>query len=75
MSKRPGIMLKLPDGRVVIRYNKQPLLQEHNRVVLNLLNDDLSLKKDNDQAEVKILKSVAAYNEMLSKCELVGYVD
>lgn len=67
-------MLKLPDNRIVIRYNQQPLLGSHNKVVLHLLNDDLSLKKK-DNEEMTILKDVSVYNEMLNKSELVGYVD
>lgn len=75
MSRRPGIMLKLPDGRIVIRYNKQPLLQERNKVVLHLLNDNFTLQKDEKGNEKTVLRDVSKYNEMLPSCQLIGYVD
>jgi hypothetical protein len=74
MRGRPGNIMKLPDGRLAVRYNKQDLLKDHNKVVLHLLNDDFSLQLK-DGKEVTVIKTVEDYNSMLPQCEAVGMID
>lgn len=71
--RNPGMIIQIPDGRKVIRYNKQPLLKK-GKVVLHLLNEDYSLKISEGK-EATIFKPVDEYNAMLPGSKLIGYVD
>lgn len=74
MNKKPGIMFELPDKRKAIVYNNQPLMKEKGKVIINLLNDDLSLKMVNSNPSL-LMKSVEIYNEEVQTWKMMGYVD
>ena len=75
--KKPGILLELPDKRLVIVYNNQPLLPKHGKVVLHLIDKNHNLIKDEAGKPKTIIKTLDAYNlenqENVNK--LIGYVD
>jgi|WetSurMetagenome_2_1015567.scaffolds.fasta_scaffold1111547_1 hypothetical protein len=71
--KKPGRILKLSDGRTVILYNNQPLLQEKGMVILNLIDADYNLLTNEQGNPRTIIQAVEVFNE-LDK-ELIGYID
>ncbi len=73
--EKSGIIAKLPDGRKVIIYDKQPLIKEKGKVVLNLVDDDYNIIVDNIGNPKIIIKDVSIYNEEMQVATLLGYVD
>ena len=75
--KNSGIILKLPDERNVIVYTKQPLLEEKGKVIMNLVDENLNLIKDETGKPKIIIKSVEQYNlENENRINtVVGFVD
>jgi len=75
--KNSGIILKLPDERMVIVYDKQPLLKENGKVIMNLVDEKYNLIKDENDKPKIIMKDVDQYNiENQNKINrLIGYVD
>lgn len=67
--KKPGIIMLLPDGRKIIMYEDQPLLQEKGKVILTLLTDDL------EPTEKKLIKDVHVWNEQAQACKILGFAD
>ena len=73
--KNPGIIFKLPDNRICIAYNKQPLLEERGKIILNLVDEDYNLLKHENGKPKVLIKSVDLYNEEAHTWKLMGYVD
>lgn len=60
--KNSGVILKISDERIVIVYNKQPLLAEKGMVIMNLVDEKCNLIKDESGKPKIIIKSVEQYN-------------
>lgn len=76
--RNPGIILKLADGRKVIVYNKQQLmLKGKSKVIMNLIDDDHILIKDENGKPKILIKDLAQYNleNQEGINELIGYID
>lgn len=64
--KNPGIIYDMPDGRTVVIYYEQPLI-EKGKIVLYLVDDSFKTKK--------ILKDTLTFNEEIKTYKLKGFVD
>lgn len=75
-KRRSGHLIQIPDGRTVVRFNDQPLLKEHKKVVLHLLNEDYSLQKEGEK-ELTLVKTIEEYNTMIKDpgCKAIGMID
>ncbi len=71
------MMLQLSDGRKVLIYNKQPLLKEKGKIVMNLIDESLNLIKDENGKPKIIFKDLGVYNSEVLEgvIKLIGYVD
>lgn len=73
-DKNSGIIARLSDNRLVIIYNKRPLLSEKGFVILHLVDENYNLIKENNKPKT-LLKRVDIYNEEMQAAKLIGYVD
>lgn len=73
--KNSGVIAKLPDDRIVIIYNKQPLAKDKGKIILNLVDEKYNLIKGEDGKPKVIIKDIAIYNEEMQAATLIGYVD
>lgn len=73
--KNSGIIVKLPDNRMVIVYNKQPLAKEKGKIILNLVDEKYNLIKGEGGEPKVIIKDIHTYKEEMKKATLIGYVD
>lgn len=64
----------MADGRNAILYDKQPLLQDHRKLVLHLVDDKYNPILGAGGPK-KILKDLDKYNAELPQMKLIGYVD
>ena len=76
MSKNPGKIIKLSDGRLVIVYDYQPLALSKNKIVLHLIDENHNhLVNTNTGVYKTLVKSITDFNEEMKKAELIGFVD
>jgi hypothetical protein len=75
MSRKPGVIAKLPDDRMVIVYRDQPLLEKKGKVILSLIDENYSLILGEDNKPKIIIQDVHVYNESMQAATLIGYVD
>ncbi len=77
MSKKPGVILRLPDERLVIVYNEQPLLVSRGYIILHLVDKDYNLIEDDGKHPLTLLRSVDQYNleNESGANKLIGHVD
>ncbi len=75
--KKPGVILRLSDDRLVIVYNDQPLLVSNSKVVMTLIDGKYDPLIDENGKPKTILKDVAQYNLENSNglIKLMGYID
>lgn len=74
MNNGPGFIAKLPDGRTVIVYDKQPLLKAKGKVVLHVVDEKFEHVMG-DNGPKTILKDVHVYNEEMVAAKHLGFVD
>lgn len=73
--KNPGRFIKSGDGRFFVIFNNQPLLQEKQKMILNLADEKGGLILDEKGKPKIILKDVEVYNLERTWYKLKGYVD
>ena len=73
--KNSGIIVKLPDERICIVYNNQPLAKEKGKIILNLVEEKYNPIKGEDNKPKVIMKDVHIYNEVMQAATLIGYID
>jgi len=73
--KKPGILVRLPDDRVCIVYEAQPLIAEYSKVVLHLVDDSYNIIIGANGRPKLLMKDVSVYNEEMQAATLIGYVD
>jgi hypothetical protein len=73
--KNSGIIAKLPDNRMVIVYDKQPLVKEKGKIILNLVDEKHNLIIGESGEPKVIIKDIHTYKEEMKKATLIGYVD
>jgi hypothetical protein len=73
--KNSGIIIRLPDNRMVIVYDRQPLAKEKGKIILNLVDENHNLIKGEDGKPKVIMKDIHVYNEEMQVATLIGYVD
>lgn len=69
----PGTLARLSDGRQVIIYNSQPLIATKSKVVLTLLNEDLSIALDENKKPRTILLGNVEFDIKCSQREIVAF--
>lgn len=74
MRGNPGTIARMADGRMVIIYDKQPLLAEKGKVVVHLIGEDY-VPLVEDGKKKTLLFDVAIYNELTSTWAVMGKVD
>ncbi len=74
MARKPGTLAEMPDGRKVIIYDNQPLLKEHGKVIVHLIDDDYNLIMQNGKLKI-LMFAVHVYNELTSTWKAFGKVD
>lgn len=74
MSRNPGTIARMADGRVVIIYDRQPLLKEKGKVVVHLVDDRYNPIEENGRKKT-LLFDIAIYNELIPTWKAMGKVD
>lgn len=74
MSRRPGIIIEMDDGRMAIVYNDQPL-EFKDKIILNLITNDFKPVKGKDDKNATLIKSKDDYAKLLGVSKLMGHVD
>lgn len=76
MKKKPGVLLQLPDGRMVKVLNEQPLLKEHNKVIMHLIDQEYNVIMEFGKPKI-LMRSLEQYNlenqQEINK--LIGHID
>ncbi len=73
--KNPGHIFQMTDGRTVIVYANQPLLNELRKVVIHLVNDDHNHLLDENGKDRTILKDIGKYSQDVMAWKHMGFVD
>ena len=73
--KNSGVIVKLPDNRMVIVYDNQPLAKEKGKIILNVVDEKYNLIKGEDGKPKVIFKDIHIYNEEMQAATIIGYVD
>ncbi len=73
--RNPGIIVKLPDGRICIVYNNQPLLKTKRTIILNLVDEFYNLIIGPEGKPKTIIKTEPEFIELMKKSETIGYID
>lgn len=73
-SRKPGIVAELPDNRLVIVYEEQPLLEQKGKVILNLTTQDHELIIKDGKPSL-LIWDVAYYNLVMEGAKFIGFVD
>lgn len=76
MKKKPGVILQLPDKRLVKVLNEQPLLKEHNKVIMHLIDQEYNVIMEFGKPKI-LMRSLEQYNlenqQEINK--LIGHID
>jgi hypothetical protein len=73
--KNSGRIIKLPDQRLVIVYDNQPLAKSKGKIILNLVDEKYNLIKYENSKPKIIMKDISSYNEEIKTSTLIGYVN
>ncbi len=76
MSRRSGSVYVMQDGRKVIVYNDQELMKTTNTVIINLIDDNYNLIRDDVTKKPKILlRKIGDFKDVQATWKFIGFVD
>jgi hypothetical protein len=73
--RKPGLIVKLSDGLLVIVYNEQPLRVPKGKIILHLVDENHNLILREDKTPKILIKSEMDYCNEMQASKLIGYVD
>lgn len=75
VSKGPGRVIIMPDGRRGIVYNRQPARKDFGVIIIHLVGEDLKPVTWRGGKPRCILKKELDYTVMMAGSQIIGYVD
>jgi hypothetical protein len=77
MSRNPGKIFRLEDGRLCILYKSQPLKDKMKKIILTLVDENhMPLLDPKDKHPQILLKDAATFEHYMSTTtEFIGFVD
>jgi len=76
MRGNPGKIISSPSGSFYIMYNNQPLLKDHDKIILHKIDADFNIiidPKTEKQAITIIYRTT--FNAFIKECKIIGMVD
>jgi hypothetical protein len=72
--KNPGVIAMLPDRRLVVIYNNQPLA-EKGKIVYYLVDENYNVIKSTGNKPKTIIREITAYQLEVKRSTIIGYID